>query len=87
MTDMRNEMASEYLTTVQVAGLLNQAAGTLRYWRHEGIGPKSFKLGRSVRYRRADIEAWVTEQYEATAVGGTEAEASGLSPNGLRTAA
>jgi hypothetical protein len=36
------------------------SAGTLRYWRALGEGgPASFKLGRRVMYRRADVEKWL----------------------------
>jgi predicted DNA-binding transcriptional regulator AlpA len=36
--------------------------GTLRYWRHGGTGgPPSFKLGRRVMYRRAEVEKWLGE--------------------------
>lgn len=31
-------------------------------WRHKGIGPKSVRLGRRVKYRRTDIEEWIREQ-------------------------
>jgi len=38
------------------------SAGTLRYWRALGVrGPVSFKLGRRVMYRRADVEKWLEE--------------------------
>lgn len=46
---------------------------TLRGWRHRGDrGPKSFKLGGSIRYLRSDVDAWVREQYESTAIGGSD---------------
>ena len=31
---------------------------TLESWRHRGQGPAWLKPGKSVRYARADIEAW-----------------------------
>lgn len=38
------------------------SVGTLRYWRSVGAGgPESFKLGRRVMYRRADVERWLQE--------------------------
>jgi hypothetical protein len=38
--------------------------GTLRYWRHLGSGPKSFKMGpRRVVYREQDVLEWVDAQY------------------------
>lgn len=33
--------------------------------RHVGTGPRSFKLGRRVFYRWADLEAWIAAQAEA----------------------
>jgi predicted DNA-binding transcriptional regulator AlpA len=43
---------------------------TLRYWRQIGEGPKSFRIGGRVAYKRSDIEAWIEKQYAATGVGG-----------------
>jgi hypothetical protein len=50
-----------YLTTVEVAERFRTVPGTVRYWRHVGKGPRSFKVGRRVLYRQADVEAWVDE--------------------------
>jgi hypothetical protein len=36
---------------------------TLRWWRHVGIGPHSFKIGRDVRYRISDVRAWIDRQH------------------------
>lgn len=38
---------------------------TLRYWRHIGTGPRSYKLGRRVVYDIADVEAWMAHQRAA----------------------
>jgi predicted DNA-binding transcriptional regulator AlpA len=46
------------LTESQTALLLSLSVRTLRNWRVLGRGPAFLKLGRSVRYRRTDIEAW-----------------------------
>jgi excisionase family DNA binding protein len=52
----------ELLTVAEVAELTRLSASTLRYWRHAGTGgPASFKLGRRVMYRRADVEKWLEE--------------------------
>jgi predicted DNA-binding transcriptional regulator AlpA len=60
---------SDLLTLTEAAEITRVPAATLRYWRSCGdIGPKSFKLGpRRVMYRRADVEAWIEEQYTAAA--------------------
>lgn len=49
----------ELLTTAEVADIVRAPAGTLRYWRHRGIGPRHFKIGRRVVYRRSELEAWI----------------------------
>ena len=32
---------------------------TLRYWRHLGSGPQSFRIGHTVRYWRSDVSQWL----------------------------
>jgi excisionase family DNA binding protein len=49
----------ELLTISEAAELLRTPVATLRYWRHLGTGPHSFRLGRRVLYRRDDLDAWV----------------------------
>jgi excisionase family DNA binding protein len=44
------------------AYLGNVPEGTLAQWRHRGIGPTYAKIGRHVRYRRSDVEAWAAAQ-------------------------
>lgn len=52
------------LNSAEVADLIRVPEATLRYWRHIGIGPKSFKMGpRRVLYLATDVTAWVDEQY------------------------
>jgi excisionase family DNA binding protein len=47
------------LTMDEVAERTRASVDTLRYWRHKGTGPKSFKLGRRVVYREDDLEEWI----------------------------
>ncbi|MCF6746660.1 MULTISPECIES: helix-turn-helix transcriptional regulator [Geodermatophilaceae] len=49
----------DLLTIGEAAALLRAPVATLRYWRHLGTGPRSFRLGRRVLYRREDLYAWV----------------------------
>jgi predicted DNA-binding transcriptional regulator AlpA len=49
----------ELLTITEAADVLRAPLATLRYWRHLGTGPRSFRLGRRVVYRRGDIDAWI----------------------------
>jgi predicted DNA-binding transcriptional regulator AlpA len=53
---------SELLTLPEAAEHLRAPVATLRYWRHLGSGPRSFRLGRRVLYRRGDLQAWVDAQ-------------------------
>lgn len=38
---------------------------TLRYYRLNGLGPRSFKLGRRVMYAIDDVEAWIEAARDA----------------------
>jgi predicted DNA-binding transcriptional regulator AlpA len=60
---------SELLLIEEVADLTRLPLSTLRFYRHRGDGgPKSFKLGNRVVYRRADVEQWIESQYQAEGV-------------------
>jgi DNA-binding transcriptional MerR regulator len=52
----------ELRTITEAAELLRAPVATLRYWRHLGTGPRSFRLGRRVLYRRADLRTWIDAQ-------------------------
>ena len=54
---------AELLTITEAAQLLRAPVATLRYWRHLGTGPRSFRLGRRVLYRRHDLHAWIDAQH------------------------
>jgi predicted DNA-binding transcriptional regulator AlpA len=57
---------SELLLIEEVADLTRLPLSTLRFYRHVGKGgPKSFKLGNRVAYKRSDVEAWIESQYQA----------------------
>ena len=43
----------------EAAALLSVEVPTLRRWRWSGRGPVFFKIGSCVRYRRADLEAFI----------------------------
>lgn len=50
------------MTTEQLAEFLQVPLATLYQWRHKRTGPKGIKIGKHVRYRRADVEAWLEKQ-------------------------
>lgn len=61
---------SDLLNITEVSERTGVPVATLRYWRHTGTGPKSFRIGKRIAYRREDVEAWLAKQYADTAVGG-----------------
>ena len=63
MTEHPASREPELLTITEAADLLRAPVATLRYWRHLGTGPRSFRLGRRVLYRTDDLHAWIAEQH------------------------
>ena len=59
----------ELLTISEVAAIAGAPIATLRYWRHLGTGPRSFRLGRRVVYRVGDLRAWTDTQAGASDAG------------------
>ena len=52
--------SADLLSEREVSEDLNVALNTLRNWRWRGEGPRFVKLGkRAVRYRRADVDAFI----------------------------
>lgn len=56
-------MADELITIQQLSEDLGVPENTLRYWRSQGRGPQSARVGRRVMYRRADVVRWIDEQF------------------------
>ena len=59
-------LETELLTIGEAAQAVRVPIGTLRYWRHLGVGPSSFRVGRRVVYRRSDLDEWLREQERQT---------------------
>lgn len=57
----------DLLTITEAADLVRAPVATLRYWRHLGTGPRSFRLGRRVVYRADELRAWINTQADAAA--------------------
>lgn len=53
---------AEYLTARETAELLGVSLRTLASLRARDDGPIAHRIGRAVRYRREEIEAWVARQ-------------------------
>ena len=65
MSDHPDSREPELLTITEAAELLRAPVATLRYWRHLGTGPRSFRIGRGVRYWRTEVFAWLDDQANA----------------------
>ena len=52
----------ELLTIAEVADVVRVPVATLRYWRHLGTGPHSFRIGRGVRYWHNEVTTWLQSQ-------------------------
>jgi DNA-binding transcriptional MerR regulator len=51
-------MTVRLLTTEEVAERFRTSPSTVRYWRHIGIGPSGFRVGRRVLYDEAECDRW-----------------------------
>ncbi len=57
---------TELLTEQQLAAVLHVKVKSLQAWRSRGGGPPFVKLGRCVRYRLEDLEAFLTASRRAS---------------------
>jgi DNA-binding transcriptional MerR regulator len=62
MTERITTSDDELLTIGEVATIVRVPVATLRYWRYLGTGPRSFRIGRGVRYWHHDVQAWLRDQ-------------------------
>ena len=63
------ETSERLMTLVEVADLLGIPVATLYGWRYRGNGPRGYRIGRHVRYRRAVVEAWIAAQADRRMAG------------------
>jgi excisionase family DNA binding protein len=54
-----NEAPSEFMDERSLCALLAISSVTATKWRAKAKGPPFIKVGRLVRYRRSDVEAWL----------------------------
>lgn len=64
--DIASDLASKeqdfdmpLMTSDDLADYLGVPKKTLEQWRYLGKGPAYAKVGKHVRYRRSDVDAWV----------------------------
>ena len=78
MPDRNPSRDPELLTIAEAAELLRAPVATLWYWRHLSTGPRSFRLGRRVLYRRDDLQG--LDRSPARGSGGRPPLTNGWSP-------
>jgi excisionase family DNA binding protein len=56
---MPSAVPDRLLSPGEVALFLSVPVKTLYQWRYKGIGPRGLRVGRHLRYRQDEIEAWL----------------------------
>ena len=57
------------MTLTDLSDMLGVPVTTLYGWRHRGEGPRGYRLGRHVRYRRVEVENWLRAQGDTRMAG------------------
>lgn len=52
----------QLLDEVELAEQLGVSRSTLQSWRYSGRGPRFIKIGRLIRYRNTDVDAYLRSQ-------------------------
>ena len=55
-------VGTDLLDEARLATKLNVSRSTLQSWRYRGCGPRFIKVGRLIRYRAADVDAYLRTQ-------------------------
>ena len=53
------------LTVQDLAAYLGVPVTTLYQWRYRREGPRSFRVGRHIRYQSADVTEWIEYQIDS----------------------
>jgi hypothetical protein len=57
--ELPRELPTDLIDEVALSIRLGIARSTLQSWRYSGRGPKYLKIGRLIRYRNGDVEAFL----------------------------
>lgn len=55
-------VAERLLSVEELANYLEVPVKTIYTWRHRNTGPKGFRVGKHVRFRWSDVQAWVAQR-------------------------
>jgi excisionase family DNA binding protein len=65
MTTLALNNEQELLLTIEdVARLVRVPVATIYQWRSKQIGPRAMRLGKHLRWQRAEVDAWLDEQLD-----------------------
>lgn len=53
------------MSAQEVAAYLDVPVKTIYAWRYHGEGPRGFRVGRHLRFKWRDVDAWVNERIRA----------------------
>ena len=56
---MHNQHPDYLGTTEESAPYVGHTERTLVRWRNQGTGPSYIRIGRKIRYRKRDLDAWI----------------------------
>ena len=59
-------MGEDLLSPEALADWLGVPLATVYAWNHKATGPRYVRIGRHVRYRASDVEAWFSERGATT---------------------
>ncbi|MGA9596968.1 MAG: helix-turn-helix domain-containing protein [Acidimicrobiia bacterium] len=63
------EHLDRLLTVQDLANHLGVPVATIYAWRYRHEGPPGFRVGRHVRFRRSDVQQWISQQRQPSQPG------------------
>jgi excisionase family DNA binding protein len=58
----KSDSTTDRMTEDEAAAYLDLRPTTLASWRNKNVGPAYLKVGRLIRYRQADLDAWLNSR-------------------------
>lgn len=62
-------MLDNLMTVQDVAAYLGVPVATVYQWNSRDVGPPRYRIGKYVRYRLTDVDAWIDRQAAAVGYG------------------
>jgi predicted DNA-binding transcriptional regulator AlpA len=65
--EVTDHLPAVWLSPEQFGELIDVPVATIYAWRHKAYGPRPIKVGRHLRYKRADVERWLDSLSQGSA--------------------